>query len=587
MAAVRRLLTGIAASPGVAVGPAVVAARSAGAWPRHRIEDKGVFHHLERLRSAVESSRYELEEIRDRLGADAPADYRLILDAHMLMHSDELLIDGASKAIREGLINAEWAVERAVGVIKNHLKQAPHAYFRDRAQDVEHVGRRIIAQLVGRQSSLPPIHVDGVLVVDDLHPADAARLIESPVVALVTGLGTATSHTAILARTLEIPSVVGVAGIATQVGAGDVLIVDALQGRIVVSPESDEAEQARVRATRYHHFKAELRAHGVRTVTKDGEELSLMANVDLPEEVELAMKDRVAGIGLYRTEFLYINRSVPPDEEEQLAVYRRILDTTGNQPLVLRTFDLGGDNLTTGQATSATPNPALGLRAIRLALQQKSAFYVQLRAILRAATAGDVRLMFPLISGLADLRAAKAALQEARDQLSSAGLAFGEVAVGIMIELPSAVTMVDKLASEVDFMAVGTNDLVQYALAVDRSNPEVAYLADALDPAVLRMLQRVSRVARDTNTPLSMCGDMAANPVSLPIVAGLGYRTLSLPLSALPLAREVVRGIALDHSRAVTNIALECATAQEVRAVLKREFGATLQPLWEEAGVAP
>lgn len=585
MTAQREELMGIPASPGVALGTAMVASRHHSRVPRHHIQPADCSYQLQRLQEAIEASREELEQIRDGLGNDAPADYRLILEAHLLMHRDELLIDSASKAVCEQLVNAEWAMERSISTIKAHLAQAPHAYFRERAEDVENVGRKIIAQLVGRGSSLPPMRSEGVLVVDDLHPADAAQLIRSPVAALVTGLGSATSHTAILARTLEIPSVVGVKGVAQRVGSGDLLVVDALTGKVVVEPTPEEAEQARARATRYRQFKRTLRAHGATAISRDGVELSLMANVDLPEEVSLAVDDNVAGIGLYRTEFLFMNRPTPPDEAEQLGVYRAILAAAGDRPVVFRTFDLGGDNLTTDPYAELGPNPALGLRAIRLALSRRAVFRTQLRAVLRASVEGKVRLMFPLVSGLSDLRRAKAALDEARAELSDRGQAYGDIEVGVMIELPAAVMMADKLAEEVDFMAVGTNDLVQYALAVDRTNPSVAYMADPLDPAVLRLLQRVVQVATDKGLPLSMCGDMAANPVSLPIVLGLGFRTLSLPLSAMPLSREIVREIDLGEATAAAEDALDCGTAGEVHQVVRDRFSAALRELWDEAGV--
>lgn len=579
------VLAGIAASPGVAVGDATVIDSHHLPVPRQHVTPDRVEEQIERLRSAIEGSREELQDIRERLGQEAPADYRLILEAHLMMHSDELLIDVATQAIRTEYISAEWAVERAVNSIKRHLEQAPDDYFRDRAIDVEHVGKRIQAQLVGRASSLPPMSTNSVLVVDDLHPADAAFLIESPVAALVTGLGSATSHTAILARTLEIPSVVGVTGVTRLVGSGDRIIVDALQAKVILAPDDDACAKALARGQRYQRFTHELRSHGAQSVTSDGVPIELMANVDLPAEVALAVEDQAPGVGLYRTEFLFMNRTTPPDEEEQYSVYRDIATVARPRPVVIRTFDMGGDSLTIdGHGSAPGPNPALGLRAIRLALASPDLFRPQLRAVLRASVEGELRLMFPLVSGVHELRRAKRALSDAQDELTAEGVEFGPVLVGAMIELPSSVIMADRIAPEVDFLSVGTNDLVQYTLAVDRANPLVAYLADTLDPAVLRQLHRLVTVARDFDKPISMCGDMATNPVALPVVAGLGFRCLSLPVAALPLAREIVRAIHVRNAEAVARRALQCGTAEEVRALVREGFP-QLVPIWREAGV--
>ncbi|MDD9944371.1 MAG: phosphoenolpyruvate--protein phosphotransferase [Myxococcales bacterium] len=578
-----RVLKGIAASPGVAIGAATVIDSDHLPVPRHHVDPEDVEGQIERLRNAIEGSRQELEEIRARLGEDAPADYRLILDAHLMMHSDELLIDIATHAIRDECISAEWAVERAVHSIKRHLEQAPDPYFRDRAIDVQHVGKRIHSQLVGRVSSLPPMGQDAVLVIDDLHPADAAHLLDAPVAALVTGLGSATSHTAILARTLEIPSVVGVPNVTQLVGSGDRLVVDGLHGRVVLSPDSATCQEAEARGRRYQLFTRNLRAHGVHSVTLDGVPVEVLANVDLPSEVTLAVREQAPGIGLYRTEFLFMNRQEPPSEDEQLGVYRDIARVAGSRPVVLRSFDIGGDNLTIEKGALGL-NPALGLRAIRLALARPEMFRTQLRAVLKAATAGDLRLLFPLVSGLTELRRAKQELARARAELEEEGAAIGSVHVGAMIELPAAVVMADRIAAEVDFMAVGTNDLVQYSLAVDRTNPQVAYLADALDPAVLRQLDRVISVGKDADRPVSMCGDMATDPVALPIVAGLGFRSVSVPIAAMPLAREILRAIDTRQARGVVDRALACDTALDVRVLVRKSFP-QLDPVWQEAGI--
>lgn len=586
MARERSVLLGIAASPGVAVGPATVIDSHHLPVRHHHIDEDAVADEIDRVRMAVEQSRSELEGVRDRLGADAPADYRLILETHLMMSRDELLIDSALNAIKNERVGAEWAVERAVAKIQAHLRQSDEDYIRSRADDVEQVGRRIIERLVGRVSTLPPMLTDAVLVIDDLHPADAVQLLDSRVIGLVTGLGSATSHTAILARTLEIPAVVGVTGVTDKIGTGDEVIIDGLRSQVVLDADADECDRARARARRYHGFTRRLREQGDQSITRDGVAVELHANVDLPAEAALAMDEKAQGIGLYRTEFLYMNSAEVPSEEEQLKVYKDMVTVVGARPVVLRTVDMGGDNLTIRDDAPPVPNPALGLRAIRLALARPDLFQIQLRAVLRAACFGNVRLMFPLVSGVAELDAALACLEEARKQVIANGHDCGHVEVGTMIELPSAVLMAEQLARRSDFLSVGTNDLVQYTLAADRANPDVAYLGDALDPAVLLQLDRLVHVSRSTGRRLSMCGDMAADPFALPIAVGLGYRSLSVPVSALALVREVLRNIDAQEARLVAQRALECTTAAEVRRLIAKHFRADLGEIWEEAGVS-
>jgi phosphoenolpyruvate-protein phosphotransferase (PTS system enzyme I) len=586
MARERIALRGIAASPGVGVGRAVVIGAERHHVRHSRIAAGEVSFEIERLRDAIERSRRELEDIRQRLGEEAPADYRLILEAHMMMHRDQLLEDMATEAILHELLNAEWAIETAVGKIGHHLQQSPVDYFRDRAVDVEHVGRRIIAQLAGRVSSLPPGLAESVLVIHDLQPADAAQLIQTPVAALVTGLGTATSHTAILARALAIPAVVGVADITERVGDEDDLIVDAFGGEVVLDPDPDECDRARLRSRRFGRFRDKLReSSAMHAQLADGSDVELMANVDLPTEAAMAAEMQAKGIGLYRTEFLFLSRPEPPTEQEQYEVYREIVRATAPNAVTVRTIDMGGEALKGLPNVPLMPNPALGLRAIRLALARPELLGAQLRAVLRAAAEGPLKLMFPLVSGIKELRQARAALERARAELERRGETFGALEVGVMIELPSAVMMADRFAVECDFLSVGTTDLVQYGLAVDRSNPAVAYLSQPLDPAVLRMLDAVVRAASAGAKPLSMCGDMAANPFVLPVVLGLGYRRLSVPVSTLPLVREVLRRVDATEAAALAASALECATADEVSELIRSRFTAVLGELWAEAGI--
>lgn len=582
----RTTLWGISASPGVAIGVARVLDRGHVSVPRRHVARDLLEFEKERLRDAIERSRLQLADIRTRLGHGAAAEYRLILDAHLMMHRDELLTNSALKCIEEEQINAEWALRRSVDAIQSHLARAADGYLRERAVDIEHVGTRILAQLVGRSSSLPPLKDDAILIVDDLQPADAAQLIRSPALAAVTGLGSATSHSAILLRTLGIPAVVGVRGVLRQVGEGDVVIVDALHGEVILNAGRDEQAHARDRARQYRRFTGRLRKRKTaRTTTRDKMPIRLMANVELAVEAQMALDVGAGGIGLYRTEFLFLNRTTPPSEQEQAEVYTEVVRAMAGRPVVFRTFDAGGDALSLERRSEPFANPALGLRAIRLGLSRVEILRAQMRAVLRAACAGRVSLMFPLVGGLYELRRALEQLRIARAELEDAGTEGGEVRVGTMIELPSSVMMADQLARECDFFAVGTNDLVQYAMAVDRSDPRVAHLASSLDPAVLRMLKMTARGAQRRGIPLSMCGGMADDPLALPLAVGMGFRTLSVPVGSLPLTREIIRRIDSDDARKAARRALRCATPQEVEQLVLERFEAQLGDIWAEQDI--
>lgn len=582
----RAVLRGIAASHGMAVGPVKVIGPSTRWVPRWHLPQAQIEPEVARFRTAIEASRAEIEEVRSSIGNVLEADYRLILDAHLLMHRDELIVDAAIRAIRDGRLNAEWALRRTVDDLVRQLEQAGSGYFRERAQDVEHVGQHIMRWLTPGGSPVPVIDGPTVLVAEDVSPTDAARLVGQPVLALVTELGTATSHTAILARTLEIPAVLGVSEVTRRVGDGDVVIVDALHGVVVLDAEADERSRAEERAARYHRFTQQLREKRVDVVsTTDGTRVELQANVELPAEVALAMASGAEGIGLYRTEFLYLDRLTPPTEDEQAVVYADVVKVTSPRPVTLRTYDLGGDKLPQSERLPRTLNPALGLRALRLLLARPDLLRSQVRAVLRASVHGPVRLMFPLVTTVDDFRRARSIVDEVRRELDASGIEHHEMPVGIMVEVPSAALLADTLAKECDFFSVGTNDLVQYTLALDRTNPQVAHLARSLDPAVLRLLDMTARGAEAAGIPLSMCGDMAADPFAIPIVVGLGYRVLSMPYGALPLAREVVGRITVEQAQQAAREALACGDFADVERLVLRHFADALGDLWREEGL--
>jgi phosphotransferase system enzyme I (PtsI) len=583
----RQVLSGIAASPGVAVGRVCFFDSGQLYVPRRYVARDGTEAEIARLHEAIEASRQELETIRQRLGA--VPEHRLLLDAQLLMHRDELLIDGAVELLNERSINAEWALAQVTERIAERMRAASEPYFRERAGDVKNVGERILRKLVGGPALLPQMAPDSVIVADDLGPADAASLLRATACGIAIDLGSASSHTAILARALEIPAVVGVRQLSRLVADDDQIIVDAFRGEVVLWPSEDELESARARGSRYRAFTRSLRGRAVRTLeTADGTPLKLAANVELPAEAAVALQEGATGIGLYRTEFLYLDRTVPPDEDEQYKVYRDVAQVLAPRPVVFRTFDIGGDKLHGFSQNSAdVVNPALGLRALRFGLERPELLITQLRAMLRASELGDVRIMFPLVSGVEELRRGRALVEQARAALQAEGHMLGRVLVGCMIEVPSAVLMAAELARECDFFSVGTNDLVQYALAVDRSNPSVAALASPLHPAVLRLLDMTARAAQAAGIELAICGGMAADPLALPVLLGLGYDQLSVDVGYLPLARAIIERIEMPMARTAAERALACATTDEVKTLLAETFRTPLGDLWAEQGFDP
>ena len=581
----RQVLSGIAASSGVAVGKVCLFDRGHVYVARKYIDRDLLGDEEQRLRDAIEESRNELETIRQRMGA--ATEHRLLLDAQLLMHRDELLINGAIELLRERCINAEWALSQVISRIADRMRGASEAYFRERAVDIEHVGERILHKLVGSTHELPRMTPESVIIADDLGPADAAQLLRSSACGIAIDLGSASSHTSILARALEIPAVVGVRELSRLVADDDAIIVDAFRGEVVLWPSEDEQAQARARAERYRAFTRSLRGRVGRTLeTADGAPVRLDGNVELPAEAAVALQEGASGIGLYRTEFLYLDRAAPPDEDEQSKIYRDVTQVLSPRPVVFRTFDIGGDKLHgAGLPGVDAMNPALGLRAIRLGLALPNLLKTQLRAMLRASIFGDVRIMFPLISSVEELRAARGLLDTARAELVAEGVEVASVRVGCMIEVPSAVLIADVLARECDFFSVGTNDLVQYTLAVDRTDPRVAHLASPLHPAVLRLLELTQAAAKRHGRELTMCGGMAADPLALPVLLGLGYEQLSVDVGYLPLARATMGRIDLCLARETAAEALCCATTDDVKALIIARFRHALADLWAEQGL--
>ncbi|MCP4199498.1 MAG: phosphoenolpyruvate--protein phosphotransferase [Proteobacteria bacterium] len=562
---------GISASPGIAIGPARVIDRQKIKVPKLRLSPDQVEGEIARYREAVEESKRQMVSakiaVRDTGGRPANG-HSLILEAHRLMLEDEMYIQGTVNLIEQELINAEWAHTQKTEEFKKILAEHENEYFRERSQDIGFVGSRILRNLLGHVTEIVDHNSASCIVIaDKLSPVEASQLVGSPVLGFTTEAGTRTSHTAIMAQALGIPAVVGVEELLEGIRPHDIVIVDGNEGTVIIRPDEGLIEDYSGRAARHAELEKKLVSdhRDLPAVTTDGVGVELLANIEFPAEAAMALDYGAEGIGLYRTEFLYLNNP-NPSEDEQYRIYRTVIETLAPKIVVFRTFDLGADKLRPDDVTNEV-NPALGLRAIRLGLLDRKMFKVQLRAMLRASAHGPIKIMFPMISGVQELREVKAVLREAAGELG--GDIPDQVEIGCMIELPSAVMVADQLAKEVDFFSIGTNDLIQYSLAIDRVNDHVAYLYTPFHPSILRSVKRVIDAANDEGISVAMCGSLAGDPLLIPLLMGLGLRTLSMAPTSLPTVKAMVRSINLEKAQVLTAKAMELATATDVEDLLR------------------
>jgi len=568
------LLDGIAGSPGLAIGRAMVIETLRPGVVHRRLAKHQAQEEVQRYRVAVGAAAGELQEAASRaVGGPVEAS---ILQAYVLMVQDQTLREEVERLIELDLVCAEWAIDIAADRMAAQMAQAPEPYLAERSHDVQFVGDRILAILSGRRArvTLPETDEMWVIIAHDLSPAETASFSRDQVLAIVTEVGTRTSHTAIVARALEIPAVVGTVGVLQHVANNDIVVVDGLRGRVVVSPTPDLIEAAKSRADRYSALTRELRELRDRpATTRCGVPVHLRANIELPAEADVAIAHGAEGVGLYRTEFLYVGRTEPPSEEEQYTTYRHVLEAVAPLPVTIRTFDIGGDKLVPSLQGPQGANPALGLRAVRLGLARPELFLAQLRPLVRASAHGRLQIMIPLISSVAEFRATLRLLAQAVNDVDSLGLpraAF--IPCGCMVEVPSAAIMANELAQESAFLSIGTNDLVQYSLAVDRSRPELVGIGSSFDPAVLRLIRRTVRAGDRHHRPVTICGAMASDPLAVPLLLGLGLRDFSMEGSAIPELKEAISRISLVDAEQLADSALACATAEEVERMVTASY---------------
>ncbi len=544
--------------------------------PRLRLSHAEIEPEIERFERAIELSEAQLGDLRGRAAQSGLSDVATLLEAHASMLRDEHLRDATKERIKLDGVNAEWALRSSVKALRDIFDRLDDDYFRERRSDVDLVGDRLLRNLVGEEADPPSgFAEDTVVVAYALSPADTVPLYRSSVRGFVTETGGPTSHLAILARDMSLPAVVGVAGLVERAGTGDPIVLDGDSGEVVLHPEEELQSRFRVRARAKQAREVELlEERALNSETVDHTPVTLLGNIEVSDEVAVVLDRGGMGIGLYRTEFMAMEHRRLPTADEQLVEYRKVVEPLKGRPLTIRTIDLGGDKLARilprTDASSEVLNPALGLRALRFSLRNPESLRAQLRAVLRASALGPVRLLFPFVTGLEELRWAKEQLKEAEQELSREGLPFDvKMPVGVMIETPAAVEIADLLAQEVEFFSIGTNDLIQYTLAVDRSNDDVAELYRPCHPAVLRMLRRVVQVAATAEIELTVCGEMAAEPLHTPLLLGLGVRSFSLNAPSIPRVKRVVRRVTIDACEQLAREVMLVATAEQVEQKLR------------------
>ena len=563
-----RTYKGIGVSPGIAIGRAVIVEKRVASVYRVPIREEEVPFEVTRFLESLEKTRDELLELKFKVARSMGDEYAQIFEAHAMIVGDASFADKVVQKIETEQVNAEWAMAEVQEELQARFASFDDDYLRERVADVKDVAERVLVNLQGvAHHDLSEIKHDVVILADDLTPSDTIHFNRRPIVGFATEVGGRTSHTSIIAKSLFMPAVIGVPRLTKIVDNDELVIVDGYEGTIVVNPTPAMVTEYLGRESR--HEEAEQKLLENRTLpatTKDHHKISLQANIELVEELDDAKKFGAEGIGLYRSEFLYISTSPDlPTEEEHFNVYRQLAEATAPNWCVIRTFDLGGKKLAREVMGSKEDNPVLGLRALRLCMQHRDMFKTQLRALLRASAFGKIKIMFPLVSGVQELRQVKTLVREIRVELEGQGIPYNrELQIGIMIEVPSAAVIADLLATEADFFAIGTNDLIQYSLAIDRGNENVSYLYEPLHPALLRLIKGVIDAGKRAGIPVSMCGEMASDPIFAIVLLGLGLEIYSMNPSSIPMVKNVIRSVRYRDCRRIAEAALQKKTAQEI-----------------------
>ncbi len=571
-----RKIQGIAVSPGIAIGAAFIIENERFRIPFRRISREQFPNEMARFDQARQLVAAEIEQRCDTVTAELGPQYGAIFMAHLQMLGDPQLREGVNQCLDQEQCSIEYAVSRTLRRFAQVFRRSTSHYMAERANDVFDLEKLLLAELLGnRREELSQLSSPIVLLSHGLTPSETANLDRQHVLGFVTETGGAGGHVAIVAEALEIPAVVGTGDFLTDVSGGDTVIVDGNSGCVILQPDEATLRKYRVDVAADTEKAAELgRLREFASETRDGRPITLLANIEFPYEADHCLERGAEGVGLYRTEFLYLGTTEEPSEEDQFAAYEQVARSMAGLPVVIRTLDLGADKLArTLEMQEAERNPFLGLRSLRLSLRYPEMFRRQLRAVLRASANGNLRMMFPLVSTLGELDEALRILATVKEELRQTEVPFDdEMPIGIMVEVPATVLMLDRFLDKVDFISIGTNDLVQYTLAVDRSNKEVAALYSNGDPAVLRLIQMALQTAEKKGTPVSLCGQIGADPKYVPLLIGLGVQTLSVPPMAIPEIKRVCRSVTYDHCKWLADQVMQFDSAAEVRDFLQHEL---------------
>ncbi|UTR15525.1 phosphoenolpyruvate--protein phosphotransferase [Salipaludibacillus sp. LMS25] len=566
-------LTGIAASAGIAISKAFRLET-----PDLTVEKKTIDNtdeEIQALDAALQTSKDELEKIKEKTRQDLGDEHAEIFSAHLLVLSDPELVDPIRQMITNEKVNASFALNEIANQFVAMFEAMDNEYMKERAADIRDVSKRVLSHLLGKPIvSLAEINEEVVIIADDLTPSDTAQLNKKYVKGFATDIGGRTSHSAIMARSMEIPAVVGSKEVTDQADAGVNVIVDGLEGNVIINPSDDELAEYRQKLADYEEQKKEwAKLVNEPSKSKDGAHVELVANIGTPNDLEGVMNNGAEGVGLYRTEFLYMGRDELPTEDEQFESYKKVVETMDGKPVVIRTLDIGGDKELPYLDLPKEMNPFLGFRAVRLCLEKDDMFRTQLRALLRASTFGNLKIMFPMIATLDEFREAKALLEEEKSKLLSNGVEVSDdIEVGIMVEIPSTAVMAPQFAKEVDFFSIGTNDLIQYTFAADRMNEKVSYLYQPYNPAILRLVKMVIDASHAEGKWTGMCGEMAGDELAIPLLLGLGLDEFSMSATSVLPARSQISQITKAQAQTIAEQALTLNTADEVKQLVEKTF---------------
>ncbi|MCM8786483.1 MAG: phosphoenolpyruvate--protein phosphotransferase [Candidatus Omnitrophica bacterium] len=568
-------LKGIAASAGIAIGKAYCVGKEEFNIAKRKISYDEITVEIYKLEEALIETRKELTNLQKKISEELGFSHAKIFDAHLLVLEDRVLIEDIIQQIKNKRVNVEYAFNQSIKKYTDTLFKLNDDYLKERIVDIEDVARRVLRKLLKQDiTSLKDLKEKVIIVAHDLVPSQTASLPKENILGIVTDVGGRTSHTAIIAKALGIPAVVGLEVATQHIKSGDKIIVDGLEGLVLAGRIEKVLNEYQEKLQVYaKEIKIIFIPKTLKTVTLDKKEVVASANIELPEELSLAQEYGAEGIGLYRTEYIFLGRKDLPTEDEQYKAYLNVAKKIKPYSVIVRTIDIGGDKFLSQPQVPTEMSPFLGWRAIRFCLARPDIFKIQLRAILRAASEGNIKIMFPMISGLEELREAKKILEECKKELKKENKDFNEdISVGTMIEVPSAALIADALAKESDFFSIGTNDLIQYSLAVDRANEKVAYLYEPAHPAVLRLIKNVIDIAHENNIWVGMCGEMAGEPLFAFLLLGLGLDEFSMPPPRIPKIKQLIRSVTFEEAKKISELVVKFSTAKEVERFLQEQL---------------